>query len=97
MSTFKTFIRNLNRLGIPLPMVRDPATSVGSVSLTLVFLSSILVVIEIIGEVFNLSTHPVNSSTALEFFFASSALYFGRKWTSRKRKKSLPEKTDGSE
>ena len=35
--------KKLNKYGIPLPMIRDPRTGLGSVSLTLVILSSVYV------------------------------------------------------
>lgn len=60
-------------------MVRDPKTGKGSVSLTLVFVSSILVIVGLVGK---WSGHMgvVDISNALEFFYASSFLYFGRNW-----------------
>ena len=65
--------------GVPLPMVRDPKTGKGSVSLTLVFISSALVILGLVGK---WSGHMgvVDISNALEFFYASSFLYFGRNW-----------------
>jgi hypothetical protein len=69
----------INMYGIPLPMVRDPKTGMGSVSLTLVFISSIMVILGLVGKWSGrLGTIDINNS--LEFFYASSALYFGRNW-----------------
>lgn len=60
-------------------MIRDPKTGKGSVSLTLVFVSSTLVILGLVGK---WSGHMgiVDISNALEFFYASSFLYFGRNW-----------------
>jgi hypothetical protein len=66
-----------NSKGIPVPQVRDPKTGIGSVSLTLVTLSTVLVIVGIIGKwAGKLGGIDINS--ALQFFYASCALYFGR-------------------
>jgi len=77
-------VESLNSKGIPLPTVRDPKTHKGSVSLTLVVLSSALVIFGCIVKL--LGKDLVDISHSLEFFYASSALYWGRHW----------QKTDGS-
>lgn len=76
---FKKLVQIANMYGIPLPMVRDPKTKIGSVSLTLVFISSIMVVIGLAGE-WSGKLGIVDINNALEFFYASSFLYFGRNW-----------------
>lgn len=75
----KHLVKAINAYGIPLPMVRDPKTKAGSVSLTLVFLSSALVIIGCVGR-WSGKLGDIDISHALEFFYASSALYFGRNW-----------------
>lgn len=68
-----------NTYGVPLPLVRDPKTDTGSVSLTLVFVSSVMVILGLISKEGG-KLEIVNINHALEFFYASSFLYFGRTW-----------------
>jgi hypothetical protein len=69
--------KKLNKLGIPLPMVRDPRTGLGSVSLTLVFLSSIYVQLALLNT-FAQMFKGVDIVNALYWHGMSLALYFGR-------------------
>ena len=81
--------RAANQQGINLPMIRDPKTGLGSVSLTLVFISSIFVVMGLVGK-WSGRFGVIDIDNALEFFYASCVLYFGRNtW-----KGGLPGKKD---
>jgi hypothetical protein len=71
-----------NSKGIPLPHIRDPKTGMGSVSLTLVTYSTILVIIGIIGK-WSGKLGGIDINSALQFFYASCALYFGRNLSSK--------------
>lgn len=73
--------KNANMFGINLPMVKDPKTGIGSVSLTLVVISSIFVMLGLVGK-WSGKLGVVDIHNALEFFYAASALYFGRNWKS---------------
>jgi hypothetical protein len=66
-----------NSKGIPLPLLRDPKTGTGSVSLTLVFLSFNVVLVGLIGRFTNLVGN-VDLTNALWLFGISCSLYFGR-------------------
>jgi len=67
----------MNKYGVPLPMIRDPKTGLGSVSLTLLFISFNVVLIGLVGKwVEKLGGFDV--SQALNLFYACAALYFGR-------------------
>lgn len=89
----KQFVGILNMYGVPLPMVRDPKTGMGSVSLTLVFISSIMVILGLVGKWSGwLGVIDINNS--LEFFYASSFLYFGRNWKKGGATQD-PEETEG--
>jgi hypothetical protein len=70
-------IDNLNKYGIPLPMIRDPRTGLGSVSLTLVFLSSVYVQLALLN-MFAQMFKGVDIVNALYWHGMSLALYFGR-------------------
>lgn len=70
-------VRTANAAGVPLPMVRDPKTGFGSVSLTLVFVSSLLVIAGLVGK-WSGRLGIIDINNALEFFYASCVLYFGR-------------------
>jgi hypothetical protein len=79
---FKKFLaitKSLNMYGINLPMIKDPKSGIGSVSLTLVFISSIMVILGLVGK-WSGKLGIIDINNALEFFYASSALYFGRNW-----------------
>ena len=94
IKNWKKFVDKMNEKGIPAPTIRDPKTGEGSVSLTLVFVSSLLVIGGIVGK-WSHMLGEINLSYALEFFYASSALYFGRKWQSIPKKNSeTPDSPD---
>jgi hypothetical protein len=67
----------LTKKGISIPVVRDPVTQKPSVSLTLVVVSAGIVVFGLFNKVAKL-VQGVDMDSALSFFYASSALYFGR-------------------
>jgi hypothetical protein len=73
--------KDSNICGLNIPMVKDPKTGLGSVSLTLLFISSIIVVVGLVGKWSGYLA--INLDNALEFFYAASALYFGRKWVGK--------------
>lgn len=72
-------VDKMNSRGVPLPTVRDPKTGVGSISLTLVFVSSIFVILGIVGK-WSRIMGDIDMGNAMEFFYTSCALYFGRQW-----------------
>jgi hypothetical protein len=72
----KSYIQKANELGVPLATVRDPATGRGSISATLVVVSSIAVLASLV-------TSKVSNSGAFEMFLASCSLYFGRKFQTK--------------
>ena len=87
---FLALTKNMNMYGINLPMVKDPKTGIGSVSLTLVFISSIMVILGLVGKWSGkLGTIDINNS--LEFFYATSFLYFGRNWRTGASSKEDPK------
>lgn len=70
------YIKDKNVKGVYLPFVSDSATGKGSVSLTLVVISSICLVLSLV-------TKKVDNPGSFEFFLASISLYFGRKYTNK--------------
>lgn len=83
-----------NQYGINLPMVKDPKTGLGSVSLTLVVISSIFVILGLVGK-WSGRLGVVDINNSLEFFYASCVLYFGRNtWTGGTPTKKAPVKDD---
>lgn len=76
---WKEFVEKMNDKGVPLPMVRDPQTLEGSVSLTLVVMSSFLVAVGIVGK-WGGWLGGIDMASAFNFFYASTALYFGHNW-----------------
>jgi hypothetical protein len=70
-------VNKMNKKGVPLPLIRDPKTGLGSVSLTLLFISFNLVIIGLVGKwVEKMGGFDIGQ--ALNLFYACAALYFGR-------------------
>ena len=82
---WKKFVQDMNANGVPLPMIKDPKTGRGSVSLTLVFISFNLVIIGLIGK-YSKMLEGVDVGQAIQLFSICAALYFGRKLTKDKDK-----------
>ena len=82
IKSWKEFIVRMNDKGIPVPMVRDPQSLEGSVSLTLVVISSTLVVAGILSKWAGL-LGGVDMNSAFNFFYASTTLYFGHSWINK--------------
>lgn len=76
------FVGDMNAKGIPVPTVRDPKTGFGSISLTLVFISSVIVIAGIIGKSAGM-LGGLDMSTAMEFFWTATSLYFGRQFQTK--------------
>lgn len=80
LSILSRKLEALNVEGVPVPMIKDPKTNKGSVSLTLVFISSITVILSIFAPLIESKAGgSINISQSMEFFWTSCALYFGRK------------------
>lgn len=78
MRWLRAFVERMNSLGVPLPMVRDPKTGAGSVSLTMVVVSFFVAVMGLIGKISKF-LGDVDMSQTLWLLTISSSLYFGRK------------------
>lgn len=76
---WKKLVISANTYGVPIPLVHDPKAGSASVSLTLVFISSVLVIIGIVGKWSKLAG-DIDMNNAMEFLYSSLALYFGRQW-----------------
>jgi hypothetical protein len=85
----RQFTSKMNEFGVPLPMLRDPSTGKGSVSLTLVFLSSLYVQFGLINRFAGL-VKGIDPSNSQEFFIICCSLYFGRSFS--KKMSPQPEK-----
>ena len=77
----KALLEKLNRLGFPIITARDPKTGRGSISLTLVFISSLLVIVGIVGK-WSGKLGGIDMTYAMEFLWTSCSLYFGRQMQS---------------
>jgi hypothetical protein len=96
LKKLKKLVQLCNSYGIPLPLARDPKTGIGSVSLTLVFISSIMVILGLVGK-WSGKLGVVDINNALEFFYASSFLYFGRNWRTGASAKEETEENSGAQ
>jgi hypothetical protein len=77
LQDIRDFISRMNAKGVPLPLIRDSKTGIGSVSLTLVFLSSIYVQLALLNS-FALLFKGVDVINALYWHGLCLSLYFGR-------------------
>lgn len=68
----KTFFGKINSLGFPLPMMRDPKTGLGSITVSLVITSAICVIASLISN-------KIDKSGALSFYALTLGAYLGRK------------------
>lgn len=85
------YFKDLNTKGIPVPMMRDPKTGLGSVSLTLTFISFNVVVAGLIGKLTKY-LGDVDLTNALWLFGICTSLYFGRSF--KKGDMSVNEKKE---
>lgn len=89
---WKQFVSDMNAKGIPMPMIRDPKTGTGSVSLTLVFISFNTWLVSVIGKAAG-ALGGMDTSQTLNMFVIAASLYFGRKFQrDEKGNVSLEEK-----
>ena len=82
INKWNKFVSDLNEKGIPMPTIRDPKTGFGSISLTLVFISSVIVVAGIIGKSAGV-LGGLDMNSAMEFFWTATSLYFGRQFQTK--------------
>lgn len=95
IAKWKEFVAKLNSAGVPIPMVRDPKTKMGSVSLTMVVVSFSAMIIPILmamalainkwGGFFDSDSSALNDIKeafwmAFDAAGLSTSLYFGRKF-----------------
>jgi hypothetical protein len=78
LERWKKFVNDMNSKGVPVPMIRDGKTGMGSVSLTLVFLSFNLWVVSVVGK-WSGQFGGISPSETLNMFMVCAGLYFGRK------------------
>lgn len=93
---WKDFVNNLNKLGIPLPMVRDPRTGTGSATLTLLIISSIIVIISLLNS-FAKIFQGVDIANSLQFFLICFGGYLGRGFQTKAGSASASESTSEKE
>lgn len=68
----------MNKKGIPLPLLRDPTTGQGSVSLTMMVTSFAICLVTLAGKITRV-IGEVEYANCLWLFGICSSLYFGRK------------------
>lgn len=77
LEKLKQLIIKLNSIGIPLPLLRDPKINGPSVSLTLLFISSLFVEAGLIGK-FTKLLDGIDIAQSINWFMICAALYMGR-------------------
>lgn len=81
-------VRNANAKGIPIPLIRDNKSGLGSMSLTLVFLSFNVWLMSVIGKLAGV-LGGMNPDQCLNMFLACAGLYWGRKFQGDGKKVEL--------
>jgi hypothetical protein len=76
LAKIKNILNVLNKVGFPIPLLRDPKSGIGSISYTMLFITFNLVLLGIIGKAGKFLDIDVNQ--ALTLFGITSSLYFGR-------------------
>jgi cobalamin synthase len=76
LNNIRIFLHKLNEKGVPLPMMRDPRTGLGSVSLTMLFISFNVVLLGLIGKWSKLL--DIDVQQAIYWFMVCAGLYFSR-------------------
>jgi hypothetical protein len=74
----KTWLLKMNSDGFPMPMLKDPKTGKGSVTLTMMWISFNVSILALAGKVTNL-LGGVDYSDTLWLLGLTSSLYLGRK------------------
>lgn len=72
-------VKDANEKGIPIPQIRDSKTGLGSMSLTLVFLSFNVWLASVVGKIAGV-LGGMNPDQCLNMFLACAGLYWGRKF-----------------
>lgn len=85
------FVNSMNSKGVPVPLIRDPKSGLGSVSLTLTFISFNVWLASVIGKVAGV-LGGMNPDQCLNMFLVCAGLYWGRKFQSDGKKISLGDK-----
>jgi hypothetical protein len=85
MQKWKEFISQMNQRGVPVPMARYKGE--GNPALTVFVVSSVLVTAGIVGK---WAGHlgGIDMNNAMQFFYASSTLFFSHSWVHKDSKGS---------
>lgn len=78
LNSISSMLDKANRNGIPLPMLRDPATGKASVTLTMVWISFNIAIITLAGKITKL-IGDVDYQSVLWLFGLTLGVYLGRK------------------
>ena len=87
IAKLKEFIQNMNAAGVPLPMIRDPKTGKGSVTLTMTFISFNTALLGQVGKITNL-LGAIDLTQANYLFLMCLGAYLGRRMQSDVGKKT---------
>lgn len=89
---WNSLVQNANKLGVPVPTIRDPKSGLGSISLTLLFISFNVWLVSVIGKTAGY-LGGMSTDECLNMFLACAGLYFGRKLSVDGTKKTLDDST----
>lgn len=89
---WNALVSKINKYGVPVPTIRDPKSGLGSISLTLLFISFNVWLVSVVGKTAGY-LGGMNTAECLNMFMVCSGLYFGRKLTVDGTKKTLDDST----
>lgn len=91
---WKNFVVQMNDKGVPVPLLRYKGQ--GNPALTVFMVSSMLVVVGIVGK---WAGHlgGIDMNNAMQFFYASSTLFFGHSWVHKDAKGNTDTLNDGDD
>ena len=92
LEKLKQFLNKLNQQGIPIPLLKDPKTSVASVSFSLLVLSSLIVVIGLLGKMAKFFG-GVDITQSIYWWGGCAALYANRTWNVTGKDENAVEET----
>jgi hypothetical protein len=96
LEKIKNWMLKMNQEGFPLPMLRDPKTGKGSVTLTMFWISFNVALLTLAGK-FTKVLGDVDYSNVLWLFGLTGGMYLGRKFQSSKEGVSVDSPVQGGE
>lgn len=83
LEQLKAKLKEIQEQGLYIAFLRDPVTKQPSVTLSLLIISSIIVILGLLGKTSKI-VGGIDIENSLSFFYACAGIYLGRKITGNK-------------